>query len=182
MMLLALPGIAIARIATGASRSVLAMSNEFSRAVSPKHGSRQACSSSRSPSAFVTSLPLLPSSSARAPPRWWRTGLASRALQARLTPRADADVTTSAVSGAGDVPSTRDILTFSLPIAGSSLLTVLVMQADVLLLGTYVGRAPGVTPEAFGVFCAAAQVAGGLRKVRQVFDSDSSRRSSRTER
>ncbi|MGC4085328.1 MAG: hypothetical protein QM736_25205 [Vicinamibacterales bacterium] len=67
--------------------------------------------------------------------------------------------------------STRNILTFSLPIAGSSLLTVLVMQADVLLLGTYVGRAPGVTPEAFGVFCAAAQVAGGIRKVRQVFDS-----------
>jgi len=44
------------------------------------------------------------------------------------------------------------------------------MQADVLLLGTYVNRAPGVTVESFGVFCAAAQVAGGLRKVRQVFD------------
>jgi O-antigen/teichoic acid export membrane protein len=64
------------------------------------------------------------------------------------------------------------MLRFSLPIAGSSLLTVLVMQADVLLLGTYVNRAPGVTVESFGVFCAAAQVAGGLRKVRQVFESD----------
>jgi O-antigen/teichoic acid export membrane protein len=62
------------------------------------------------------------------------------------------------------------MLRFSLPIAGSSLLTVLVMQADVLLLGLYVNRAPGVTVEAFGVFCAAAEIAGGLRKVRQVFD------------
>jgi hypothetical protein len=61
------------------------------------------------------------------------------------------------------------MLRFSMPIAASSLLTG-VMQADVLLLGTYVNRAPGVTVETFGVFCAAAQIAGGLRKVRRVFD------------
>ena len=62
------------------------------------------------------------------------------------------------------------MLRFSLPTAGSSLLVVLVLQADVLLLGAYVNRAPGVTAEAFGVFVAAAEIAGGLRKVRQVFD------------
>ena len=44
------------------------------------------------------------------------------------------------------------------------------MRVDVLLLGAYINRAPGVTLESFGVFCAAAEIAGGLRKVRQVFD------------
>ena len=39
-----------------------------------------------------------------------------------------------------------------------------------LLLGTYVNRAPGVTVASVGVFCAAAQVAGGQRKVRQISD------------
>jgi O-antigen/teichoic acid export membrane protein len=59
---------------------------------------------------------------------------------------------------------------YSLPTAGSSLLNVLVTEADVLLLAAYVGRAPGVTAETFGVFAVAAQLAVGLRKVRQVFD------------
>ena len=42
--------------------------------------------------------------------------------------------------------------------------------AIVLLLGAVVGRAPGVTVETFGVFCATTEIAGGMRKVRQVFD------------
>ena len=54
--------------------------------------------------------------------------------------------------------------------AGTNLLNVLVTQADVLLLMFYVGRAPGVTPERVGVFFAAAEIAVGLRKVRQIFD------------
>src|SRR5262249_18382873 len=56
------------------------------------------------------------------------------------------------------------------PIAGSDLLNVVMLDADILLLGAYVGRAPGLTVEAFGVFCAAAEIAGGMRKVRQGFD------------
>ena len=67
-------------------------------------------------------------------------------------------------------PSVRQALRFTSRIAGSDLLSVLMLQADVLLLGAYVGRAPGVTLASFGVFCAAAELAGGMRKVRQVFD------------
>jgi O-antigen/teichoic acid export membrane protein len=62
------------------------------------------------------------------------------------------------------------MLRFALPTAGSNLLNVLVVRIDVLLLGLYVNRAPGVTVETFGVFCAATEIAVGLRKVRQVFD------------
>ncbi len=95
--------------------------------------------------------------------------LASRALHTRVGLVREA-VAPAMAGDAAAMPTTGELLRFSLPIAASSLLTVLVMQADVLLLGTYVNRAPGVTVESFGVFCAAAQIAGGLRKVRQVFD------------
>lgn len=162
VMLLALPGIALARIATGASRSVLAMSSEFySRgltetwvttgvfAIAVAVGFRD----------VAPALAVAVGTTAAAGVAWV---LATRALTARLPD--------DAATLGGSLPTSGEMLRFSLPIAGSSLLTVLVMQADVLLLGTYVGRAPGVTAESFGVFCAAAQVAGGLRKVRQVFD------------
>ena len=168
IMLLALPGIAIARIATGASRSVLAMSNEFY--------SRGLTETWVTTGVFVVAVaiglrdeaPALAVTVGTTAAAAVAYVLASNALGRRLgmahaTPRV-------ALAGTAPVPTTGEMLRFSLPIAASSLLTVLVMQADVLLLGTYVNRAPGVTVESFGVFCAAAQIAGGLRKVRQVFD------------
>ena len=168
VMLLALPGIAVARIATGASRSVLAMSSEFY--------SRGITETWVTTGVFVLAIalgvrdvaPALAVALGTTAAAAVAYALAARAIEARVVhgqpKRRDPD------GPAPSLPSTSEMLRFSLPIAGSSLLTVLVMQADVLLLGTYVNRAPGVTVESFGVFCAAAQVAGGLRKVRQVFD------------
>ena len=168
VMLLALPGIAVARIATGASRSVLAMSSEFY--------SRGITETWVTTGVFVVAIALGLRDAAPALAVALGTtaaavvayALASRAIEARVGARRSR--TSAPADSPGPVPTNAEMLRFSLPIAGSSLLTVLVMQADVLLLGTYVNRAPGVTVESFGVFCAAAQVAGGLRKVRQVFD------------
>jgi len=168
VMLLALPGIAVARIATGASRSVLAMSSEFY--------SRGITETWVTTGVFVVAIalglrdvaPALAVAIGTTAAAVVAYALASRAIEARV-----GKGRSWSPSPSGPVPrmpSDGEMLRFSLPIAGSSLLTVLVMQADVLLLGTYVNRAPGVTVESFGVFCAAAQVAGGLRKVRQVFD------------
>jgi O-antigen/teichoic acid export membrane protein len=176
VMLLALPGIAVARIATGASRSVLAMSSEFY--------SRGITETWVTTGVFVIAVaiglrdvaPALAVAAGTTAAAVVAYVLAMRAIDeridARLRPdatglRSKLDVADVRLQPDATVPS---MLRFSLPIAGSSLLTVLVMQADVLLLGTFVNRAPGVTVESFGVFCAAAQVAGGLRKVRQVFD------------
>jgi O-antigen/teichoic acid export membrane protein len=166
VMLLALPGIAVARIATGASRSVLVMSNEFY--------SRGIAETWVTTGVFVVAVALglrdiAPSVAVVAGTT--AAGvvafvLARRALHQRIAVAAPV----SMPSGADHTRSAGSMLRFSLPIAGSSLLTVLVMQADVLLLGMYVNRAPGVTVASFGVFCAAAEIAGGLRKVRQVFD------------
>lgn len=169
IMLLALPGVAIARIATGASRSVLAMSNEFY--------SRGLTETWVTTGVFVVAIavglrdvaPALAVAVGTTAAAVVAYALASRAIRARLSAVA-ARAHQSANEAVGAIPTTGEMLRFSVPVAASSLLTVLVMQADVLLLGTYVNRAPGVTVESFGVFCAAAQIAGGLRKVRQVFD------------
>jgi O-antigen/teichoic acid export membrane protein len=180
VMLLALPGIALARISTGASRSVLVMSNEFY--------SRGLTETWVTTGVFVIAVaaglrgvaPGLAVAAGTTAAGIVAVVLANRALAARIAtsrPHSGGPELASA-PGSGTVTgavaareqSLAAMLRFSLPIAGSSLLTVLVMQADVLLLGLYVNRAPGVTVEAFGVFCAAAEIAGGLRKVRQVFD------------
>ncbi|HUR33223.1 MAG TPA: polysaccharide biosynthesis C-terminal domain-containing protein [Vicinamibacterales bacterium] len=183
IMLLALPGIAVARIATGASRSVLAMSSEFY--------SRGLTETWVTTGVFVIAValgfrdvaPALAVAVGATAAAGVAYVLAQRALEDRIEVRLKPDPTTISApdpttisapdrtpGSAPDPTPAADMVRFSLPIAASSLLTVLVMQADVLLLGTFVNRAPGVTAESFGVFCAAAQIAGGLRKVRQVFD------------
>lgn len=69
----------------------------------------------------------------------------------------------------GPLP-TSALLGFALPVAGTSVLTLLLTRLDVLLLGFFVDTAPGVTPFTVGAYAAAAEWAGGLRKLRQVFD------------
>jgi O-antigen/teichoic acid export membrane protein len=175
IILLALPGIALARVSTSASRAVLAMRSEFY---------------SRGLTETWTTIAVLVIAIAlgvrdRAPALAVALGtlaggvvavaLANRALRERpfrLSPPSaepSPPVALKRPRESGD-DSVAGMLRLSLPIAGSSLLTVLVTQADVLLLGVFVNRAPGVTAESFGVYCAAAAAAGGLRKVRQIFD------------
>jgi O-antigen/teichoic acid export membrane protein len=179
LMLLALPGIAVSRISTAASRGMMSIRNEFySRGLAETWVT-----------IGVFGLAIALGMRDRAPALAVVAGtsaagvvafaLASHALS-RLPSSASASLHPS-VEGSARHPvassrmaavtaSTGAMLRFSLPTAGSSLLNVLVTEADVLLLAAYVGRAPGVTPEAFGVFCVVAQVAVGLRKVRQIFD------------
>ncbi|MGE0449617.1 MAG: oligosaccharide flippase family protein [Vicinamibacterales bacterium] len=186
-MLLALPGIALGRIATGVSRGLLAMRNEFySRGLGETWvttavfvgaialGIRDAAPALAvvagstaggliaiwlaaivvaKPGRIATSAPIGTTSTEAA------QGRGRRELQTENPQDTE--------GGPGDA---RRLLSFALPTAGSGLLNTLAQRVDVLLLGFFVGRAPGVTLESFGIFCAAAEVAGGLRKVRQVFD------------
>ena len=164
IMLLALPGIAVARISVGVSRGLLAMRNEFySRGLTETwvttavfviviaFGIRD-----RAPAIAVVAGTTLAAVVAFA--------LAARSI-ARIDPRSP-ETPSPLQSGR----STRAMVAYSLPTAGSGLLNVLVTEVDVLLLAAFVGRAPGVTLETLGVFVVAAQIAVGLRKVRQVFD------------
>ncbi len=158
IMLLALPCIAVARISTGASRAVLAMRSEFY--------SRGLTETWVTTGVFVIAIAL--GVRELAPSLAVVGGMGASAVVAYVL--AGRSLESCQGSSVGRRASTLAMLRFAAPIAGSSLLNVLVLQLDVLLLGVYVGHAPGVTVETFGVFCAAAEVAGGMRKVRQVFD------------
>ncbi len=167
LMLLALPGIAVARISTGASRAVLSMRNEFySRGLTETWITIVVfvLAVAAGLTGAAPAVAVAAGSTGAAVVAWW---LASRALDARIGAGQAVSVEGARAPLATDAAS---MVRFSLPIAASSLLTVLVMRVDVLLLGSYVNRAPGVTVEAFGIFCVCAEIAGGLRKVRQVFD------------
>lgn len=158
LMLLALPAIAVARISTGASRAVRSVGDEFY--------SRGLTETWVTTGVFVIAVALGIRGVAPALAIVAGTtaaGVVAFALAARALARCGGSTTANR-------RSTAAMLRFSAPIAGSSLVNVLVMRLDVLLLGAFVGRAPGVTVETFGVFCAATEIAGGMRKVRQVFD------------
>jgi O-antigen/teichoic acid export membrane protein len=164
IMLASLPAFAVTRVSIGASRALLSMRNEFY--------SRGITETWVTIGVFVVALAL--GFRDAAPSVAVVAGMSASAMVAFVLARqAFARVMAGeGLGGAatGAAPALGPILRFSTPIAGASLLNVLVMQVDVLLLGAFVGRAPGVTVETFGVFCAAAEIAGGMRKVRQVFD------------
>jgi O-antigen/teichoic acid export membrane protein len=67
-------------------------------------------------------------------------------------------------SGAG-----KGLIQFSLPIAAIQIVDGLAMRADVLLLGMFANGAAGITPLTLGIYGAAWEAAGALRKFRQVF-------------
>jgi O-antigen/teichoic acid export membrane protein len=63
----------------------------------------------------------------------------------------------------------KRLVAFSAPIAGYQLLNAFIVRIDVVMLGWFVGRAPGVTLATVGIYAAAVEVASGLRKVNQSF-------------
>ena len=157
LMLLALPGIALYRISNGVSRGFRAMRHDFfSRGLTETWVTIAGFLI-----AYALGLRVL------APVLAVVVGTAAGGLLAfwlahRLLARAG--------PAAAPAPTAREVLGLAAPIAGYSLLNILIMRMDVLLLGLSVGRVPGLSLAGFGVFCAAVEVAGGLRKVRQIFD------------
>jgi O-antigen/teichoic acid export membrane protein len=64
----------------------------------------------------------------------------------------------------------RRLLSYSARISGYDLINALIVRLDVILLGCFVGRAPGVTLTTLGIYGAAVEVANGMRKVNQTFN------------
>jgi O-antigen/teichoic acid export membrane protein len=64
----------------------------------------------------------------------------------------------------------RRLLAYAAPISAYDLLNSIIVRLDVVMLGCFVGRAPGVTLTTLGIYAAAVEVAGGLRKVNQAFN------------
>ena len=64
----------------------------------------------------------------------------------------------------------RELLAYAAPISAYDLLNAVIVRLDVVMLGCFVGRAPGVTLTTLGIYGAAVEVAGGLRKINQAFN------------
>jgi O-antigen/teichoic acid export membrane protein len=64
----------------------------------------------------------------------------------------------------------RRLLGYAAPISAYDLLNSVIVRLDVVMLGCFVGRAPGVTLTTLGIYGAAVEVAGGLRKTNQAFN------------
>lgn len=157
VMLLAIPGIALYRISTALSRGMGVMHHDiYSRGLTESFGTAAAL--------LVAILfgfkELAPEVAAIA--GTLASGLVALALARRLFVRQ------------GEPVSAHDqlvpkLLRASAPIALYDLLNIGIMHIDVIMLGSYVGRAPGVTLETLGIYAAGVQLAGGLRKINQAF-------------
>ena len=64
----------------------------------------------------------------------------------------------------------RSLLAYSAPISIYQLINAFIARLDLILLGYFVGRAPGVTLTTVGVYSAVIGMANGLRKVNQAFN------------
>jgi O-antigen/teichoic acid export membrane protein len=63
----------------------------------------------------------------------------------------------------------RRLLAYSASISGYDLINSFIVRLDVIMLGAFVGHAPGVTLARVGIYGAVVEVANGLRKVNQTF-------------
>ena len=68
------------------------------------------------------------------------------------------------------VAEARSLLAYSAPISIYQLINALISRLDLILLGYFVGRAPGVTLSTVGIYSAVVGTANGLRKVNQAFN------------
>lgn len=155
LMLLALPGITLYRVSNGVSRGMKVMKHDlYSRGFTETFGTIASFAV-----AFAIGLRNL------APVVAVLFGTAAGGIMAFTLARG---LVTRRHTGPGE-RGTASLLRFSAPIATYSLLNMLIMRMDVLLLG-FMGPRVGVSIGEIGVFVAAVEIAGGMRKVRQAFD------------
>jgi len=64
---------------------------------------------------------------------------------------------------------TKKLMAYALPIGIDQFLNAFIWRIDVILLGYFVGRAPGVTLTTLGIYGAVVGLANGLRRVSQPF-------------
>lgn len=155
LIFLAVPGLVLYRVSNGLSRGMKVMHHDiWSRGLAETLGST------------VALLALVALGAAgSAPPLAAAIGtLISGIVALRLARSVFQDGPRST-----NRPAQPGLLRESLPVAAYDFLNVALMRLDVVMLGLFIGRAPGVTIQTVGVYTAAVEIAGGLRKVSQVF-------------
>ena len=159
VILWALPGIALYRISTSVSRGMKVMHHDIY--------SRGLTESGATTLAFLIAFAL--GSRIFAPEIAAVVGTAAAGVVAfvfatRLFRNLANDTSVSRHRG-----QARELLAYALPIGADQFLNAFIWRLDVIMLGWFVGRAPGVTLVTLGIYAAVVGVANGLRKVSQAF-------------
>src|SRR4029453_10045224 len=157
-VLCALPGIALYRVCTSISRGMKVMKHDiFSRGMTEP---------------VMTTLALLIALGfgfTRFAPGGAASGTAASGIVALIfasrlfsgvTARDTASIWTEA----------KPLLAYGAPISVYQMFNAFILRLDVIMLGWFIGRAPGVTLATVGVYSVTVGIAGGLRKVNQTFN------------
>jgi O-antigen/teichoic acid export membrane protein len=160
VLLCAMPGVNLYRICTAISRAMKVMKHDI--------WSRGLTESTVTTIAFLTAIAL----------DWKMYGAAIAAIigtgaSGLVALKLASSLFRSAPSAHGAISyraEARRLLTYSASISGYDLINALIVRLDVIMLGCFVGRAPGVTLATVGIYGAVVEVASGLRKVNQAFN------------
>ncbi len=160
ILLCALPGIALYRISTAVSRGMKVMRHDiYSRGLTETIGTTLAflCSLALGLTTFAPEIAAIAGTAA--------SGVVALILAWSLFRSAPTPSTAFSYRA-----EARRLLAFSAPISAYDLINALIVRLDVIVLGCFIGRAPGVTLPVVGIYGAVVEVAGGLRKINQVFN------------
>jgi O-antigen/teichoic acid export membrane protein len=160
LVLCAMPGVALYRISTAVSRGMKVMQHDiYSRGMTEPIATTLAFLLALAVG-FKESSPEVAAIIGTA-----ASGLIALALASTLfrhLPSERDDVST--------LGEARSLLGYATPISVYQLINAFIARLDIILLGYFVGRAPGVTLATVGVYSAVVDTANGLRKVNQTFN------------
>src|ERR1700751_2145487 len=160
LVLCAMPGLALYRICTAVSRGMKVMQHDiYSRGIAEPIATTLAFLLAMAVG-FNTSSPEVAAILGTAISGITALLLASSLF--RQTP-----VHGTSVSPVGEAKS---LIAYAAPISIYQLINAFISRLDLLMLGYFVGRAPGVTLATVGVYSAVIGTANGLRKVNQAFN------------
>src|SRR5881398_2476090 len=160
LVLCAMPGLALYRISSAISRGMKVMQHDiYSRGMTEPIATTLAFLLALAVG-FKESSPEVAAIVGTA-----ASGLIALALASTLFRHLPAH--TEVVSPVGEA---RSLLRYAAPISIYQLINAFIARLDLILLGYFVGRVPGVTLATVGVYGAALGTANGLRKVNQAFN------------
>ena len=158
-LLCALPGIALYRVCTSISRGMKVMKHDiFSRGMTDPAITVLALLIALG-FGFTRFAPELAAVCGTA-----ASGIAALILAAKLFRGVTARGTLSIWT------ESKPLLAYAAPISIYQMFNAFILRLDVIMLGWFIGRAPGVTLATVGVYAATVDIAGGLRKVNQAFN------------
>lgn len=158
-VLCALPGIALYRVCTSISRGMKVMKHDiFSRGMAEPVITTLALLIALG-LGFTTFAPELAAVCGTA-----ASGIVALVFASRLFSGVTARDTVSIWTEA------KPLLAYAAPISLYQMFNAFILRLDVVMLGWFIGRAPGVTLTTVGIYAATVELASGLRKVNQSFN------------